>query len=365
MGLLVDVIGATRRLWRRHLRLSDPFWFALMCFVTLTIVLLRPHMRGLISPSLLIAVLLLGGLFLSVRALFYLVVVAGVGLIMMSIDGGIVLGQVVGFVLSASLVLWWVRFRSALGLKGTSGDLMLVDLRDQLIAHARIPELPGDWRVDAEIAPAHGSSFAGDFVVVHRDEERGTLDLVIVDVSGKGPDAAARALTLQGAMGGLLGSTSFGEFFPSANKYLMRQSWVDGFATAAHVRLDLHSGRFRLALAGHPPLARFHAGSGRWETVGEGGSVLGVMTDCDFPVVSDRLAVGDALILYTDGVIEVPGRDLMFGIDKLLGAAEQLVAHGWRSGPRALIDAVAESPSDDRAVVLIRKVPRHLLSDLG
>jgi serine phosphatase RsbU (regulator of sigma subunit) len=89
------------------------------------------------------------------------------------------------------------------------------------------------------------------------------------------------------------------------------------------------------------------------------------MTDCDFPVVSDRLAVGDALILYTDGVIEVPGRDLMFGIDKLLGAAEQLVAHGWRSGPRALIDAVAESPSDDRAVVLIRKVPRHLLSDLG
>lgn len=357
MGVVASAVGVVRRTWRRHLRLSDPFWFALMCAVTLTIVALRRIAPAMFSPSLLIVTLLLGGLFLSVRALFYLVIVIAVGLVMMIAEGGIVPGQVVGVLLSSLLVMWWVRFRSRLGLKGTSGDLMLVDLRDQLIAHARVPSLPGGWHVDTEIRPAHGSSFSGDFFVTYLNEQHETLDIVIVDVSGKGPDAAARALTLQGAMGGLLGATSFGEFFPSANRYLLRQAWMDGFATAAHVRIDLRSGRFRIALAGHPPIARFQFGAGRWVTAGESGSVLGITEDCEVRVVSDQLLIGDALILYTDGVVEVPGRDLMFGIDKLLGEAEKLVARGWRSGARGLIDSVAESHNDDRALVLIRRLP--------
>lgn len=353
-------LGALLRgLWWRHLRLNDPFWFSFMSLVATLIVLLHPRMPGVSTPSLLIVIVLFGGLFLSVQALIYLVVVVLVGLVLMTLQGGMVFGQVLGVTLSCLLVLWWVRFRSRLGLRGTSGDLMLVDLRNQLLAHARIPSLPRDWSVDAEIRPAHGSSFSGDFIVAHLNEQREVLDLIIVDVSGKGPDAAARALTLQGALGGLLGATSFGDFFPSANRFLLRQSWIDGFATAAHVRVDLRSGRFHITLAGHPPAARFFFGSGKWETTGKGGSILGITESAEFPIESGRLGVGDALILYTDGVVEVPGRDLSFGIDKLLGEAETLVAHAWRSGARSLIDSVAESPHDDRALILIRRLSDH------
>jgi serine phosphatase RsbU (regulator of sigma subunit) len=62
---------------------------------------------------------------------------------------------------------------------------------------------------------------------------------------------------------------------------------------------------------------------------------------------------GDALLLYTDGLVETPGRDLTDGIDKLQGEAERLIANGFRDGARKLIDAVAESDQDDRALVLI------------
>mgnify|MGYP002652874946 CR=1 FL=1 len=43
------------------------------------------------------------------------------------------------------------------------------------------------------------------------------------------------------------------QFLPSANAYLMRQDWEEGFATAIHLHLDLDSGAFELRKAGHPP----------------------------------------------------------------------------------------------------------------
>ena len=68
---------------------------------------------------------------------------------------------------------------------------------------------------------------------------------------------------------------------------------------------------------------------------------------------SGQLLPGDALLLYTDGLVETPSRDLADGIDKLEGEAERLIAEGFRHGARKLIDAVAASAQDDRALVLI------------
>ncbi len=71
----------------------------------------------------------------------------------------------------------------------------------------RHPALPAGGRSSPRIHSAGGTPFAGDFVVATRVGDPGRLELVIVDVSGKGADAGTRALLLSGAFGGLLGAS--------------------------------------------------------------------------------------------------------------------------------------------------------------
>src|SRR5690606_21031111 len=113
---------------------------------------------------------------------------------------------------------------------------------------------------------AGGTLFAGDFVVASR-AERSRLDVVVVDVSGKGEQAGTRALLLSGAFGGLMGALSPDEFLPAANDYLLRQDWGEGFATAVHFTVNLDTGDYEVRSAGHPPAAFHDAGTGRWSVL--------------------------------------------------------------------------------------------------
>jgi serine phosphatase RsbU (regulator of sigma subunit) len=145
------------------------------------------------------------------------------------------------------------------------------------------------------------------------------------------------------------------EFLSAANAYLLRQRWDEGFATAVHLGLDLVTGRFRLASAGHPPAAHYHAGSGVWEVIRTAhGPVLGIIDGVAYPAHEGRLERGDALLLYTDGLVETPGRDLDLGIDRLMGQAEKLVRRGqFRGGADWIVDGTRTDESDDRALVLL------------
>ena len=84
------------------------------------------------------------------------------------------------------------------------------------------------------------------------------------------------------------------------------------------------------------------------------GPVLGLMRDADFTAVTGRLQRGDALLLYTDGLVETPQRDISLGIDKLLGQGERLLRLGFEQGANRLIDQL-ESMNDDRALLLLHR----------
>ena len=252
-------------------------------------------------------------------------------------------------------VLHFARRNDRLGLRGAAGNVMLVDLRDRLQAQGQVPDLPPRWRVDHAVRAAYAEAFSGDFLVASRSADATMLEIVLVDVSGKGQDAGVRSLLLSGAFGGLLGAMPRERFLTAANDYLLRQDWDEGFATAVHVAVSLRTGDFWVAGAGHPPAVQRHAGSGLFEVLDTvGGPALGIVAQPVFRTHAGRLEPGDALLLYTDGMVETPGADLEIGIDRLLGVAERVVATG-RGGVEAVLAGVGTGDSDDRALVLLHR----------
>jgi len=304
----------------------------------------------------LVVPVMLGGILLDRLALRILLLVVAVAYVAEVVDKGWSRtrpGSLVVLAIVAFIAVELSRDRDRLGLSAGRGESILLELRDQLRRQGELPPLPRGWYADVALLSAGGTAFGGDFLVSALSDGGRRLELAVVDVSGKGLDAGTRALMLSGALGGLLGAIAPEQFLSAANSYLIRQEEAEGFATAVHVAIDLTTGHYRIASAGHPPAAHYSGGSGRWQLIERDGSLLGLLPDATFGVFEGQLGAYDALLLYTDGLIEAPGRDLSVGIDRLLGGAERLVPRGFAGGAQAIIDAVAPVASDDRAVVLL------------
>lgn len=325
---------------------------ALVSAVSLAVLLWPQYFpRGSIMP-----VVVLAGLLLPWRALIlvYAVVAAWAAVVLDLIQSRSTPGAVLVLALVMVLMLWMSRSRALVGVQALGSDRMLVDLRDRLRLMGEMPRLPAGWHAESAIEPAHGDAFSGDFMVTARSGDGGTFEIVVVDVSGKGLRAGTRSLLLSGAFSGLLGSTDEEGFLPAANSYLLRQQWSEGFATAVHVRICTRTGAFTAASAGHPPAVKYAAGSGRWSVLGgRAGPLLGVMPEASFPRLSGVLERGDALLLYTDGVIESRNRHLADGIDRMLGTAERSVKSGFSGMATKICHAARSGENDDRAVVVV------------
>ena len=300
----------------------------------------------------------LGGLFLGPRQLpwflvFVLAVLAFAVTQQPTLTPRLVISVVLLFLLGFITLLSSFR-RSSLGVAGAQGESMLVDLRDRILSQGSLPALPDNWFAESALRSAGGTPFAGDFVVASRRSGGNRLDFVVVDVSGKGEDAGTRALLLSGAFGGLLAALTAEEFLPAANDYLLRQNWDEGFATAVHITIALDTGDFVVRSAGHPPAVQLLAGSGKWMIHESEGPILGLMDDAEFIAVKGRMRPGDAVLLYTDGMVETPRLDISLGIDKLQGQGERLLRGGFDNAAARLIDSVG-SRQDDRALLLLHR----------
>ncbi|MDT0202772.1 PP2C family protein-serine/threonine phosphatase [Nocardioides sp. AE5] len=308
--------------------------------------------------TLLVLPMVLGSVFLGPRMLpWFVIFVLGVLAFAVTrqspLTPRIIVGVLVLFLLGFIILVTSFR-RSRLGVAGVQGESMLVDLRDRILSQGRLPELPAGWFAESALRSAGGTPFAGDFTVASLCPLENRLDLVVVDVSGKGEEAGTRALMLSGAFGGLLGALPAEEFLPAANSYLLRQEWEEGFATAIHLNIHLDTGEFVLRSAGHPPAVQLLAGSGRWTVHESEGPILGLIEDADFVEVRSVLRPGDAVLLYTDGLVETPTRELSMGIDKLQGQGEREILGGFDGYTQRLIDRLG-SPQDDRALVLLHR----------
>ncbi|HEY5031776.1 MAG TPA: PP2C family protein-serine/threonine phosphatase [Actinomycetes bacterium] len=357
-SLPVRLARGGRRAWtrlRRGFLRTDTFTLLVLMVLVVFMGVLTAHIPTWVPPVSPVVAILIGGFTLSVRSLIVLLVVVAVEVSVLIGHLGLAnvqQGNIAVIAGTAIVVLAVARSRARLGVQGLRGESMLVDLRDRLRAHGELPELPVGWSADVVLRPAGGASFSGDFLVASKGSDD-ILEIVLVDVSGKGVDAGTRALLLSGAFGGLLGALPSEEFLNASNDYLLRQGWDEGFATAVHVAINLRTGSYLLGSAGHPPAAQFVAGAGTWRLLEAAGTALGIDATATYDNYHGTLGHGDALLLYTDGLVERPGQDITIGIDKLLGEAERLVPRGFRRGARRLIDALRTGESDDRALVML------------
>jgi hypothetical protein len=351
------VPARTRRRWQAVFAVTQPERLTLLALVLLaTLVGLATEMFSNVVPiTTIVLPMVMGSLFLGPRALpwFLVYLLVLVTLALPSVPSfSTRTAFTIGVVFVLALILMLTSFRrSRLGIAGSMGESMLVDLSDRIQGQSELPSLPTPWHAESVIRSAGGTRFAGDFIVVG-DVAIGWLDVAVVDVSGKGDRAGSRALQLAGAMGALVTSVEAGRFLPATNNYLINHPWQDGFATAVHLSLELGSGAFRVWSAGHPPALHWRAGAGRWQPVDAEGPMLGLIPDADFVHSSGYLRSGDALMLYTDGMVETRTTDMGIGIDRLIGQAEQLLRSRFEGGATKLVDAVG-TRNDDCALLLI------------
>ena len=342
---------------RTRLRLgrSTAFKFAVLTTASVLVVVLVLWLPHVVAAPMMLVPLLLGSWVLPLRWLLALAGVIGAARIVLFAfrDESFGPATAVAYLSLIAIVILGARARSRLGVQGTRGESMLFDLRERLLTQGELPDLPRGWTAEVVHRSAHGESFGGDFLVSTVSTTGSLAEIALVDVSGKGIDAGTRALLLSGALGGLIGSVPADRFLLAANLYLLRQRWDEGFATAVHIAFNLETGEFSVGSAGHPPAVHYHAGSGEWEVLVAAGPALGVLDEPVFDGQRGRMLPGDALLFYTDGLVETPDRDLSIGIDRLLGMAERLVTGGFTSGARTLMSAVPDTESDDRACVLI------------
>lgn len=257
-------------------------------------------------------------------------------------------------VLSVAVVVLFVASRDRSGLPGPIGQAMLMELSERLKVHSVVPPLPADWSAESVLLSAGGAKFSGDFFIAHLHESGDVLELVLVDVSGKGVGAGTKSLQFAGALGGLIGTMPPAELFGAANDFLLRQNWDFSFATAVDLCVDLQTGEFLVTNAGHPPVLRWNRTWSTWDVDAARGVALGIVKQPQFRQSKGSIAPGEAVLIYTDGVVETRDRDVDAGIESLRELATKAVRSGFDEAAKRIL-ATVEDVDDDRAVVILHR----------
>lgn len=157
----------------------------------------------------------------------------------------------------------------------------------------------------AEMHPAR--EIGGDFYdYFPLDGDR--LAITVADVSGKGIPAAlfmavSRTVLRIGERGEDMATD-----IEAANRLLATENAASMFVTVFHGVIDLASGVLRYCNAGHNPPYVLRApkgdAAGARETLKATGLPFGIDADMPYRIGETRLAPGDALFLFSDGITE-------------------------------------------------------------
>jgi serine phosphatase RsbU (regulator of sigma subunit) len=251
----------------------------------------------------------------------------------------------------------------------TIDRIRLFDQRDRMASALErallpmsLPTIPG-FELATMYRPSHfGNEVGGDFYDVFGDG--GVWYLAIGDVCGKGPEAAAVMGMTRIALRSLAREDDdrpLPEVLRLLNGFLLQSELMgERFCTVCLARLDLDGAdgvRLTTCLGGHPPPFLLRR-DGVLETVGRPGSLLGLFDAIALHETTTRVAPGDALALFTDGLTEVSAERPDEG-ERLLRAALADVLHEdaaaiVKNVERSVLDPRGEL-RDDAALVVAKR----------
>jgi PAS domain S-box-containing protein len=222
----------------------------------------------------------------------------------------------------------------------------------------RLPQLPG-LSVAARYQPAATEAEVGgdwyDVIPI----PGGAVGLVMADVAGKGLAAASMVGRLRSA---LRAYALEGHDPATVVERLNRLVWTEfeesQMATLLYVVVDPAEGQLRWVNAGHPP-PLLVVGEGLPHFLeGENAVPLGVLPFPTFEELSISLDPGGTIVLYTDGLVERPGKH----IDEGLGLLADVVRRNSGT-PDELCDYLLEAmvpeggAPDDVAILSLQNTP--------
>jgi sigma-B regulation protein RsbU (phosphoserine phosphatase) len=193
--------------------------------------------------------------------------------------------------------------------EAVEGELKAARQIQSALLPRTFPPYPDRQDLDLHASLIPAKSVAGDFFdffLVGDDK----LVFNISDVSGKGVPAALFMAVARTLLRNLATVTlDPGEMFTRCSDMLNKDNPGAMFVTSFLAVLDMTTGTVTYANAGHPPPYRLDA-KGNVSVFGKStGMMLGIFPEAQYATLEDRLAPGDRLVLFTDGVTEAESPD--------------------------------------------------------
>lgn len=237
-------------------------------------------------------------------------------------------------------------------------ELQVARLIQHTLLPKTLPQVEG-WHLAAHYRPAR--AVGGDFYDFI-DLEDGRLGLVVGDVTDKGVPAALVMATTRSVLRAAAATLiEPGAVLAQVNTKLCPDIPPNMFVTCLFAVLDPISGRLVYANAGHD--APYQRSRDEVIELRARGMPLGLMPDMEYEEMETRLAPGDAVLFYSDGLVEAhnPERE-MFSFPRL----HDLMATHKNSTPEDLVDFLLERLSqftgpdweqeDDITLVTLQRV---------
>ena len=225
-----------------------------------------------------------------------------------------------------------------------------------------LPLIPGAQLAARYLAAGSGIEIGGDFYDCFATGA-GDWALVIGDVCGKGAEAAAvTALARYTLRASVLHAPPPAVVLTELNEALLRQALDHRFCTVLYASVKPRPGGLEaiLATGGHP-LPLVLRADGTVETAGSPGTLLGIVRDVEISEERVLLGPGDALVLYTDGVVEASPTDEALAPERLAALVACLKGRDAGAIAEAIERKAVEVQDgrlrDDVAVVVLRVRP--------